>query len=49
MVEWARANLGLEIDQGLLTGISYGDARDLLWNAFDQRYRPEMRMMERRG
>src|SRR5437764_3702787 len=47
MVEWARANLKLEIDQGLLTGISFTEARDLLWNAFDARYRPEMKRMER--
>jgi len=39
MVEWARTNLGLEIDGALLTGITADQARDLLWNAFDARYR----------
>ncbi|HWY88237.1 MAG TPA: SEC-C metal-binding domain-containing protein, partial [Gemmataceae bacterium] len=47
IVAWARTNLGLEIDQALLTGISADQARDLLWNAFDARYRPEMKRMER--
>ncbi len=47
MVSWARANLGLEVDQTLLTGVSDEEARDLLWNAFDNRYRPEMQRMER--
>src|SRR5207302_7045028 len=47
VVEWARANLGLEIDQTLLAGISFDRARDLLWSAFDERYRPEMKRMER--
>jgi preprotein translocase subunit SecA len=47
MVEWARVNLGLEIDQTWLTGISADEARDLLWSAFDDRYRPEMKRMER--
>ena len=30
-----------------LTGVSHEQARDILWNAFDARYRPEMRRMER--
>jgi preprotein translocase subunit SecA len=47
MVAWAHANIGLEIDQGLLTGATAEQARDLLWNAFDERYRPEMKRMER--
>ncbi len=47
MVAWAHANIGIEIDQGLLTGITADQARDLLWNAFDERYRPEMKRMER--
>jgi preprotein translocase subunit SecA len=47
MVEWARANLGLEVDQDLLTGVTATQARDILWNAFDARYRPEMKRMER--
>ena len=47
MVVWARANVGLEIDQALLTSVTVDQARDLLWNAFDARYRPEMKRMER--
>jgi len=30
-----------------LTGVSFAQARDILWNAFDARHRPEMRRMER--
>jgi preprotein translocase subunit SecA len=44
---WLQSTLGLEIDPDRLTGISFDQARDLLWNAFDARYRPEMRRMER--
>ena len=47
IVEWARTNLNLEVDQGLLTGVTQEQARDLLWNTFDERYRPEMKRMER--
>jgi preprotein translocase subunit SecA len=45
--EWARTQLHLEIAAEQLTGVSYAKARDILWNAFDARYRPEMRRMER--
>src|SRR5207249_3903619 len=47
IVAWAKTNVGLEIDQGLLTGIRAEQARDMLWSAFDNRYRPEMKRMER--
>ena len=30
-----------------LTGVTMEEARTVLWNAFDARYRPEMRRMER--
>ena len=30
-----------------LTGVTRDQARDLLWNLFDTRYRPEMKRMER--
>jgi len=30
-----------------LIGLSHDEARNLLWNAYDERYRPEMRRMER--
>jgi preprotein translocase subunit SecA len=47
LAEWARTEMGLEIPEKELTGVSQETARQVLWNAFDQRYRPEMRGMER--
>jgi len=47
LCEWAKSELGLEIPEAALTGVSQVQAREVLWNAFDARYRPEMRRMER--
>src|SRR5262249_38712845 len=47
LAEWARAELGLEVGEAGLTGVPPEQARQVLWNAFDERYRPEMRQMER--
>jgi preprotein translocase subunit SecA len=47
LVQWARDNLNLEVDPATLTGVTADQARQLLYNAFDHRYRPEMRLMER--
>jgi preprotein translocase subunit SecA len=47
LVDWARSTLKLEIPVSELTGITRDQARQVLWNAFDDRYRPEMRGMER--
>ncbi len=47
LADGVRAELGLEVAEKDLTGVSRDQARDLLWNAFDARYRPEMRRMER--
>jgi preprotein translocase subunit SecA len=47
LVEWARTEMGLEIAEAELTHVSQDAARQVLWNAFDERYRPEMRGMER--
>src|SRR5262249_25597017 len=47
MVAWARTHLALEVDQTLLTGVGFDEARNLLWTTFDSRYRPEMKRMER--
>jgi preprotein translocase subunit SecA len=47
LAEWARAELGVELPEAALTGLSEEQARQLVWNAFDVRYRPEMRRMER--
>src|SRR5205823_6333329 len=44
---WAASELGLEINPDDLTGVSKDEAQQVLWNAFDSRYRPEMRRMER--
>ena len=47
LADWARSHLSLEVPETALTGITQEDARKVLWNAFDNRYRPEMRGMER--
>jgi preprotein translocase subunit SecA len=47
LAEWAREHFQLEIPEAALTGVSEDAARQILWNAFDDRYRPEMRGMER--
>jgi preprotein translocase subunit SecA len=47
LVEWARNTCGLEVSESDLTGVTVEEARQVLWNAFDSRYRPEMRTMER--
>jgi len=45
--EWARAELDIDVPADRLTGIEQERARQLLWNGFDAKYRPEMRRMER--
>jgi preprotein translocase subunit SecA len=47
LAEWARAELKVEVAESALTGVTEEKARQVLWNAFDERYRPEMRGMER--
>jgi len=47
LVEWARSALGLDVPETDLTGVSKDKARNVLWSAFDARYRPEMRGVER--
>jgi preprotein translocase subunit SecA len=47
LAEWVKAELGLEVSEAQLTGKTVEQAREVLWNAFDARYRPEMRQMER--
>jgi preprotein translocase subunit SecA len=44
---WAREHLKIEIAETALTGVTRDEARQVLWNAYDYRYRPEMRGMER--
>jgi preprotein translocase subunit SecA len=47
LAEWARATLAVDVSEAELTGVTTERARSVLWNAFDARYRPEMRTMER--
>jgi preprotein translocase subunit SecA len=47
LADWARTALVVEIPQPALTGVTKDTARQVLWNAFDDKYRPEMRGMER--
>jgi preprotein translocase subunit SecA len=47
LAEWAQRELGVQVTEEALTGVDQEKARNLLWNAFDARYRPEMRRMER--
>jgi preprotein translocase subunit SecA len=44
---WARTELKLPVQDAELTGVSPDAAADVLWNAYDLLYRPEMRPMER--
>ncbi|MBL8800141.1 MAG: preprotein translocase subunit SecA, partial [Planctomycetia bacterium] len=47
LVDWAKSALEIEVDPAELTGVTREQARQVLWNAFDNRYRPEMRGVER--
>jgi preprotein translocase subunit SecA len=47
LAEWARTTLHLEVPETALANTRYEQAQQVLWNAFDERYRPEMRQMER--
>jgi preprotein translocase subunit SecA len=47
IADWAREQFALEIPVSELLGRSKDEAQDLLWNSFDDRYRPEMKRMER--
>jgi preprotein translocase subunit SecA len=44
---WAKSRLDLDATEASLTGVTQDVARQILWNAFDLKYRPEMRGMER--
>jgi preprotein translocase subunit SecA len=45
--DWVKQNFGIDVPTEKLVGLSYDQARNVLWNAYDERYRPEMRRMER--
>jgi len=47
LTEWARTGFNASITAEELTGITQDAARQLLWNAFDDRFRPEMHQLER--
>lgn len=47
LADWARQNLQLEIRPEDLRRLDHNRALQVLCNAFDDRYRPEMRTMER--
>jgi preprotein translocase subunit SecA len=47
LVEWAKTELGVEVPEADLTGVEQDKARHVLWTAFDDKYRPEMRGVER--
>ncbi len=47
IAEWARGPLKLNVTEEELTHVTLEQARNILWNAYDARYRPEMKSMER--
>jgi preprotein translocase subunit SecA len=47
LADWAKAELNLDVDPLLLTGVSPEKARDVLLNLYDTKYRPEMHDTER--
>jgi preprotein translocase subunit SecA len=47
LVEWFKSSYKIDVPAAALTGVSQDTARQILWNAFDAQYRPEMRGLER--
>lgn len=47
IADWFKTKFAIEVPVETLTGVTQDDARQALWNAFDDRYRPEMRRLER--
>ncbi len=47
IAEWASSQLKLNVTEAELTNVTLEQARNVLWNAYDNRYRPEMKSMER--
>jgi preprotein translocase subunit SecA len=47
LAAWANSTFRLDLRPDSLTGLTFDQARQELWDAFDLRYRPEMRAMER--
>ncbi len=47
LTDWLKTTWQLDVPEAFLTGATREQVRQVLWNAFDERYRPEMRQMER--
>ncbi len=47
LAAWVKQGYDVEVSAEDLVGRPSGEVRSQLWNAFDNRYRPEMRQMER--
>ncbi|HJZ90395.1 MAG TPA: SEC-C metal-binding domain-containing protein [Gemmataceae bacterium] len=47
LTDWVKKTFAVEIDAATLTGQPVEEVRKLLWNAYDDKYRPEMHRMER--
>jgi preprotein translocase subunit SecA len=47
LADWAKTKLQLDVDVAALTGVTKDQATQVLWSAFDLKYRPEMRRIER--
>jgi preprotein translocase subunit SecA len=47
LAEWCRGNINIEVPAHELIGKTFDEARSMLWNAFDERYRSEMKRVER--
>jgi preprotein translocase subunit SecA len=47
LTDWAKSELGLELDPARVAGMTPVAARNTLLNAYDEKYRPEMHSVER--
>jgi preprotein translocase subunit SecA len=47
LVAWMKSTWGIDIETNSLSGVTREAARQVLWNAYDDRFRPEMHRMER--
>jgi preprotein translocase subunit SecA len=47
LADWMEKSYRVHVDASLLVGKSQKEIRNLLWNSFDDTYRPEMHRMER--
>jgi preprotein translocase subunit SecA len=47
LCEWFSTTFKMDVPEAALTGVTKEAARQIMWNAFDERYRPEMHGMER--